>query len=206
MPRKTDGMLFELQPRPTTGEDGKPLLYARPSAPYKRTMKDVETYCKFKGLNSGLVEMAFDTFIDVCSEWLAEGYRVETPLGVFAPKIKLEGDFTDPSKVKGKDVKFAGIELTPSKRFVKSVRYKQKGFRKKETTVGNAQMHDAAFMNEALRRAMISGFTTIQIFMVKSGLKYHSAQRFLNRLCIGEHPTLRRQKIGGTIHYFPLTK
>lgn len=30
MPRKTDGMKFELLPRPTKGEDGKPLLYARP--------------------------------------------------------------------------------------------------------------------------------------------------------------------------------
>ena len=50
-------MMFELQPRPTTGEDGKPLLYARPAAPYKRTMKDVETYCAFKGLPSGLVEI-----------------------------------------------------------------------------------------------------------------------------------------------------
>ena len=121
MPRKTDGMMFELQPRPTTGEDGKPLLYARPAAPYKRTMKDVETYCAFKGLPSGLVEMAFNTFVDICSEWLADGYRVETPLGTFAPKIKLEGDFTDPSKVKGKDVKFAGIELVPAKHFVKTV-------------------------------------------------------------------------------------
>jgi hypothetical protein len=25
MPRKTDGILFELQPRPTKGDDGKPL-------------------------------------------------------------------------------------------------------------------------------------------------------------------------------------
>ena len=30
MPRKTDGVLFELQPRPTKGDDGKPLLYAKP--------------------------------------------------------------------------------------------------------------------------------------------------------------------------------
>ena len=27
MPRKTDGMPFELYTRPTNGEDGKPLLY-----------------------------------------------------------------------------------------------------------------------------------------------------------------------------------
>ena len=206
MPRKTDGMLFELQPRPTNGEDGKPLLYARPAAPYKRTMQDVETYCSFKGLNSGLVEMAFDTFIEVCSEWLADGYRVETPLGVFSPKIKLKGDFTDPSKVKGKDVEFAGLDLTFSQRFVKAVSRKQHGFRKKETTVGNAHMHDDAFMAEALRRSMSAGFTTIRIFMAKSGLKYHSAQRYLNHLCSGENPTLKRQRIGSTIHYFPLQK
>ena len=51
MPRKTDGMPFELYTRPTNGEDGKPLLYVRPAAPYKRTMKDVETYCGFRGAN-----------------------------------------------------------------------------------------------------------------------------------------------------------
>lgn len=206
MPRKTDGMPFELQPRPTKGEDGKPLLYARPAASYKRTMKDVENFCSFKGLNSNMVEIAFNTFIEVCSKWLADGYRVETPLGVFSPKIKLEGEFTDPAKVKGQDVKFVGLELTPSKQFVKTVSYKQHGFRKIDTTVGNAQMHDEAFMAEALRRSMYSGFTTISIFMAVSGLKYHSAQRYLNKLCAGEHPMLKQQKIGGTIHYFPLSK
>ena len=29
MPRKTDGIKFEIHPRPTKGEDGKPLLYVR---------------------------------------------------------------------------------------------------------------------------------------------------------------------------------
>ena len=29
MPRKTDGIEFEIHPRPTKGEDGKPLLYVR---------------------------------------------------------------------------------------------------------------------------------------------------------------------------------
>jgi len=206
MPRKTDGMPFELFTRPTKGEDGKPLLYARPAAPYKRTMKDVETYCGFKGVSTGIVDIAFETFIEVCSGWLAEGYRVETPLGTFSPKIRLEGEFTDPSKVKGKNVKFAGLELTPSKRFVRAVRYKQKGFYKKGSSVGNAQMHDEAFMAEALRRALNPGFTTIRIFMAVSGLKYHSAQRYLNRLCFGEHPKLRQMKIGNSYHYFPLQK
>jgi hypothetical protein len=204
MPRKKDGMPFELFTRPTNGEDGKPLLYVRPAAPYKRTMKDVETYCSFRGLNSNLVELAFNTFIDVCSEWLAEGYRIETPLGVFSPKIKLEGDFTDPEEVKNNDVKFTGIELTPSKRFVKAVGNKQHGFRKKNASVGNARMHDEAFMAEALRQAMKKGFTTISGFMATSGLKYHSAQRYLDKQCFGKNPTLRQERIGNSYHYFPL--
>ena len=206
MPRKTDGMPFELYTRPTNGEDGKPLLYVRPAAPYKRTMKDVENYSGYRGVSKGIVDIAFETFMEVCCEWLAEGYRVETPLGTFAPKIKLEGEFTDPAKVKGKNVKFAGIELIPSKHFVTMVKRKQKGFYKKESNVGNAQMHDEAFMAEALRRSFRNGFTTISIFMVVAGLKYHSAQRYLNRLCSGEHPTLRKMKFGTTYHYFPLQK
>ena len=203
MPRKTDGMPFELYTRPTNGEDGKPLLYVRPVAPYKRTMKDVENYSGYRGINKGTVDIVFETFIEVCSEWLAEGYRVETPIGTFAPKIKLEGEFTDPAKVKGKNVKFVGIELTPSKRFVKAVERQQRGFRKKESNVGTKQMNDEAFMAEALRRSIRSGFTTIRIFMSVSGLKYHSAQRYLDGLCSGEHPTLKRMKYGTTFHYFP---
>lgn len=206
MPRKTDGMLFELHPRPTKGEDGKPLLYARPAAPHKKTMKDVKNSPAFRGFNGGIVDVAFETFMDVCSRWLAEGYRVETPLGIFSPKIKLEGDFTDPSKVQGKDVKFAGIEITPSKRFVKTVRIHQKGFRRKVNQVGNAQMHDDAFMAEALRRSMTAGFTTIRSFMAVSGLNYYSAQRYLNSLCTGENPTLKRQRMSGSLHYFPLSE
>ena len=206
MPRKTDGMPFELHPRPTKGKDGKPLLYARPAAPQKRTMKDVKNFCALRGVNSGIIDVAFETFIDVCSRWLAEGYRVETPLGTFSPKIKLEGDFTEPSKVQGKDVKYVGIDITPSKRFVKEVRIHQKGFHRKVNQVGNAQMHDDAFMAEALRRSMKAGFTTIRTFMAVSGLKYHSAQRYLDHLCLGENPILKQQKIGGSYHYFPLSK
>lgn len=206
MPRKTDGMLFELHPRPTNGENGKPLLYARPVTPYKKTMADVKAACEHRGMNSGLIEVAFETFMNVCSGWLAEGFRVETPLGTLSPKIKLEGEFTDPAKVQGKDVKYTGIDIAPSKRFVKVVGDKQRGFRKKETAVGNAQMGDETFMAEALRRSMRLGFTTIRTFMAESGLRYCSAQHYLNRLCTSEQPVLRRQKIGGVLHYFPIKK
>ena len=169
-------------------------------------MKDVERFCSFRGVNSAVVDIAFETFIEACSQWLADGYRVETPLGVFSPKIKLEGDFTDPAKVKGKDVKFVGIELAPSKHFLKEVKWKQNGFRHKGTSTGNSQLLDASFMEKALQHAMRRGFTTIRTLMACSGLKYHSAQRYLNRLCYGENPTLRCERIGNSYHYFPLQK
>ena len=44
MPRKTDGILFELHPRPTKGDDGKPLLYAQPVIEYKYDLDAIDDY------------------------------------------------------------------------------------------------------------------------------------------------------------------
>ena len=197
MPRKTDGMPFELYPRPTKDKDRKPFLYVRPAKNIKRTMKDVEGYCSFRGMNGGLMTLAFENFIDVCGEWLSQGYRIETPFGVFSAKLKLNGDFSDPSKVKPADVEFAGIELTPSKHFLKAVKYRVNGFRKTTSHVGNEQMHDKALMDEALRKSMVQGFTTISRFQAYSGLTYYSAHRYLAR-----HPHLHQERIGRTYQYF----
>lgn len=204
MPRKDKGMFFELHPGPLKDESGNPLLYARP-ATRKMTMQEVRDLCALRGINANMIEYAFETFIDLCGKWMADGYRIETPLGTFAPKIKLQGEFTDPSKVQGSDVQYAGIEVTPSKQFIKAVRYHINGFRKKSNVAGNAQMKNEAFMADALRQSMLqSGFTTISKFMAASGLKYHSAQRYLDRLCYCVTPKLRQQKIGGVLHYFPV--
>ena len=197
MPRKTDGMLFELYPRPTKDKDGKPLLYARPAQRFKKTIREVETMSSLRGMNGAYVTMACENFMEACGEWLAQGYRVETPLGVFSAKLKLNGDFSDPAKVKMTDVEFAGVELTPSKHFLKTVKYRVKGFRRAAGRVGNEQMYDKPMMDEALRKSMVQGFTTISRFQYFSGLKYYSAQNYLDH-----HPHLHREKIGRTYQYF----
>ncbi len=46
MPRKTDGIEFEIHPRPTKGEDGKPLLYVRPAKGRKKSFKQLEDLFK----------------------------------------------------------------------------------------------------------------------------------------------------------------
>ena len=207
MPRKTDGMFFELHPSPKKGEDGKPLLYARPASNRNVTMKEVDDFCsRYRGMRRGQITIDMETFIEVCRHWLCDGYRIETPLGVFAPKVRLLGEHTDPSKVVARDVMLTGIHFTPSKQFVKELRSNFHGFRKKNTTVGNAQMYDKTFMEKALSRSMVAGFTTIRQFQITSGLKYHSAQNYLESLCTGDSPRLRRRKIGTTLHYFLLEK
>jgi hypothetical protein len=120
MPRKTDGIEFEIHPRPTKGEDGKPLLYVRPARGRKKSFKELDTYAtKYLGLRPGEKQMVFDVVMDVVGRWLSDGYRVETPLGSFAPKLKLLGEHTDPKTIHGRDIKYAGLEFIPSKEFVK---------------------------------------------------------------------------------------
>ena len=54
MPRKTDGIEIEIHPRPTKGEDGKPLLYVRPAKGRKKSFKDLEDFCnKYRNLRTG---------------------------------------------------------------------------------------------------------------------------------------------------------
>jgi len=81
MPRKTDGVLFELQPRPTRGEDGKPLLYAQPVVEYKYDLDAIDDFCcKYRHTSKGEMKHFFSLLEEVTTMWLRQGQRVETPL------------------------------------------------------------------------------------------------------------------------------
>lgn len=202
MPRKTDGILFELQPRPTKGDDGKPLLYAQPVVERKYDLDDIDNFCaRYRHTSKGEMKRLFDLFSEVATMWLREGCRVETPFGSLAPKLKLLGDHTDPEKVTGRDVMYGGIEFIPSKQFVKDADCSGDGFRRQHGSVGNSQMYNAKAMDEALRRSIRNGYVTISAFMIFSGLKRKSAQAYLDNLCKGDNPHLRRYREGRTLHY-----
>ena len=202
MPRKTDGVLFELQPRPTKGEDGKPLLYAQPVREYKYNLDDIDDFCnKYRHTSKGEMKRFFGLLEEVTTMWLSKGYRVETPFGSFAPKIKLLGDHTDPAKVTGRDVKYGGIEFIPAKQFVKDADCGRHGFRCRKNRVGNSQMYDQQAMDEALRKSVRHGYITIKAFQIFSGLKYNSAKNYLDSLCHGEHPRLSRYRDSHAWHY-----
>ena len=205
MPRKTDGILFELQPRPTKGDDGKPLLYAQPVIERKYDLEAIDEFCaKYRHTSKGEMKHFFGLLEEVTTMWLKQGCRVETPFGSFAPKIKLLGEHTDPEKVTGKDVIYNGIEFIPSKQFVKDADCGIHGFRRRKNMVGNSQMYDPKAMEEALRKSVRHGYITIKTFQTFSRLKYKSAQRYLDSLCQGDNPCLGRYKEGRTWHYILL--
>ena len=207
MPRKTDGIEFEIHPRPTRGEDGKPLLYVRPAKGRKKSFKELEQFCnKYRGLHTGELQMMFDIVMDVVGHWLSDGYRVETPIGSFAPKLKLMGEHTDPSTIHGRDIRYAGIEFIPTKELVREGGQNCKGYRKSKEPVGNSQMYDEKAMDEALRQSMKLGYTTIPEFMRFSGLKRDSAQSYLDNLCKGDHPRLWKVRESRRWLYFPFPK
>ena len=207
MPRKTNGIEFEIHPRPTKGDDGKPLLYVRPAKGRKRSFKELEAFCnKYRGLRPGELQMMFDVVMEVVGLWLSDGYRVETPIGSFAPKLKLLGEHTDPKTIHGRDIMYAGIEFTPAKEFVKEGGKNREGYRKSQAPVGNSQMYDEKAMGEALRRSMKLGYTTIPEFMIFSGLKRDSAKAYLDSLCQGEHPRLWKVRESRRWLYFPKDK
>ena len=128
-----DKIEFELQPRPTKGTDGKPLLYPHHVPAMKCDLDYIDEFCaNYRGTN------------------------------------------------------------------------RHKGFRKRLTQVGNAQMYDEKAMEAALRQSVSNGYITVKTFQVCSGLKYKSARHYLDSLCEGEAPRLRRSKDAGALHYFPV--
>lgn len=202
MPRKTNGILFELQPRPTKGDDGNALLYAQPVITRKYDLKDIDDFCaKYRHTSRGEILRLFRLLEEVTTMWLRDGNRVETPFGSFAPKLKLIGEHTDATKVTSRDIMYGGIEFIPSKQFVKDADCSHEGFRRKRSVVGNSQMYDAKAMEEALRRSTHNGYITISTFMVFSHLKRKSAKAYLDSLCEGQNPQLQRYREGRTLHY-----
>jgi len=181
-----------------------PLLYVRPAKGRKKSFKQLEDFCdKYRNLRTGELQMVFDVVIDVVGLWLSDGYRVETPIGSFAPKLKLLGEHTDPKTIHGRDIEYAGIEFIPSKEFIKECGKNREGYRKSQEQVGNSQMYDPKAMEEALRRCMKLGYATIPEFMIFSGLKRDSAKAYLDSLCKGEHPRLWKVRESRRWLYFP---
>lgn len=202
MPRKTDGMPFEVFPSPMKGKDGKNIVYVRPKSGLKISFNEIDDYCaKHYGLRPNELLRAMYAFTQAAGYWLSEGYRIETPLGTFAPKIGLRAneEFTDPKKVKGHDVRFEGMEYRSVKTFedevVKWLRHH--GFRKIDTPDSQEIKADQSLLDTALQRCLTAkGFVTVASFSAVTGLSNYSARQQLEHWTDGENPRLLKTRIG----------
>ena len=208
MPRKTDGMKFELLPRPTKGEDGQPLLYPRPAKGFKYTQRALDEYCnKYRATQVGDMVRLFESFLDAAATLMRDGSRVETAIGSFAPKLRLDGDYTDPKKVKNDSISLAGIEFIPSKRFVETLEEKiHFGYVQKQEVYERHPVTDPEELEKVLEKCLRKGYTTVERFRWAADLKYDTAKRYLNSLCKGDNPMLRKYKEGRTNHYVLVKK
>ena len=199
MPRKTNGMPFEIHPSPKKAANGKNILYVRPRSRQKITMEQLDDYCaNHYALRPGELTRAFQAFIEATGYYLSEGYRVETLIGTFAPKICLQCELTDPDEVKTTDVLFEGIEYKSVKEYEKSVLSNLRGFRRANNPNVQQLMADEDHLNKALQTNLerYHGYVTARSFAHSANITYYSARKQLDKWCEGEHPRLLKTKQG----------
>ena len=193
MPRKNSGMWYEVHPTPVKGEDGKNLVYVRPKRGQKLTMKELEEKCEdYNALRYGELSRAFDAFIRVAGRFLAEGYRIETPIGSFAPKLSLTKQVTDASEVKDRDVRLEGVEYNPGKLWNREIQKWMDGFRRWQNADTQEILADKEKLEQVMRDCIQRhhGYITAGIFSRASGLTLYSARKLLNAWTKGDNPKL----------------
>jgi len=193
MPRKNKGMWYEVHPTPVKGSDGKNLVYVRPKSGQKITMKELEEYCEHESaLRYGELTRAFDVFIRVAGRLMADGYRIETPIGSFAPKLSLTKQITDPKEVKDRDVMLEGVDYNPGKMWNDEIARWLDGFRRYHNPDTLKILADKDKLEQVMRACLEKnhGYITAGIFARSSGLTLYSARKQLNEWTKGENPKL----------------
>ncbi len=199
-------MPFETHPSPKKGEDGKPLLYIRPKSGQKLDFKSFENYCTGNSdIKPGEMERVFAAFMKGANYWLSKGYSIESPIGVFRPKIGLKRQVTDPDDISNNDVEFLDIDFQPTKEFMDQVAYniEEEGFRYVRKTASSILLKNEDKLLKALKASIDAnnGFTTVASFMEHSGLSRYSAVKALNKWSAGDAPLLQKTRYGQSYIY-----
>lgn len=162
-------------------------------------MEQLDDYCaNHYALRPGELTRAFQAFIEATGYYLSEGYRVETLIGSFAPKIGLKRELTAPDEVKTTDVLFEGIEYKSVKEYEKSVLSNLRGFRRANNPNVQQLMADEDHLNKALQANLerYHGYVTARSFAHSANITYYSARKQLDKWCEGDHPRLLKTKQG----------
>jgi len=207
MPRKKDGMPFEVYPTPMKGKDGRNILFARPAGGrhMRITEKEIDEYvAKYSLLNRGQLRLVFEEFKHWAAEMLARGYRIDTPIGSFAPRLRMKKEFTDPNKVGHNDVELDGVEYNPGKQWHEAIsHWMHYGFRKVDRPDHTKLLADKEQLEQLMRDAIRrhGGALTANTFSLVSGLTYYSARKLLDEWTKGDTPKLLKTRFGQSYIY-----
>jgi len=175
------------------GVDGKNLVYVRPKSGMKLSMKELEDYCERNySLRYGELSRAFDVFVRVAGRFLAEGYRIDTPIGSFAPKLSLDKQVTDANEVKDRDVQLDGVEYNPGKLWEKEIKKWLDGFRRFQNPDTKEILADKDKLEQEMRECIQrnNGYITAGMFASYTGLTLYSARKQLDEWTKGQNPKL----------------
>lgn len=199
MPRKKDGMPYELHPTPAKGRDGRNILYARPASGRKVSFAALDAYCaKHYRLYELELQRAFQAFLKATGYFLAEGYRVETPIGTFVARLALDGEYTDPDDVDDRHVRFDNVDYNPGQLWNHEMQKWSRGFRLVDKPNSQELLADQERLEQVLQNALkrFHGFVTVGIFSRSSGLTMYSARKQLNHWTEGDNPKLLKTRRG----------
>lgn len=204
MPKKKSGFPYEVHPTPMKGKDGRNIVYAKPAKGLKLDIKAVDGYChEHYELKDGELEFVFKQFLKCASELMARGYRIDTPIGSFVPKLGLKREITSADEVDDDDVQLEGVDYNPGKIWNKAIEgWLFNGFIRVENPNVQELMQDTAHLEQALRECLKQrGFVTVKAFTIQAHLTDYSARKQLETWTKGDNPKLMKTKMGQTDIY-----
>ena len=203
MPRKKSGFPYEVHPTPMKGKDGRNIVYARPARGYKLDIKTLDKYCSENyQTRDGELEFVLGQFLKGAAELMARGYRVETPIGSFVPKLGLRREITDADEVENSDVMLVGVDYNPGKIWNKAIEgWLYDGFLRVDNPNVQQLMQDTERLEQALRECLKQDYVTARSFAYHANLTLYSARKQLEAWTKGENPKLMKSKIGKTDIY-----
>jgi len=198
MPKKSSGFPYEVHPTPAKGKDGRNIVYARPARGLKLSIKNIDEYCaKHYTTRSGEVEFVLDQFLKAAAEMMARGYRIETPIGSFVPKLKLKREITNADDVRNSDVEIDGVDYNPGKVWNKAIgKWLYDGFLRVDNPNVQEQLDDKEQLEQALSECLKRGYVTVSSYALHAGLSHYTARRLLNEWTEGKNPRLLKTRMG----------
>ena len=203
MPKKKNGFPYEVHPTPAKGRDGRNIVYARPARSRKFSIKGIDEYCATHySTRKGEVEFVLGQFLLAAAEIMAKGYRIETPIGTFAPKLKLKREITHADEVRNGDVAIDGVDYYPGKLWNRAIeKWLFDGFLRVDNPNVQEQLDDKVQLDKALSECLKRGYVTVSNFAFCAKLSHYTARRLLNEWTEGENPRLLKTRMGRTDIY-----